>query len=101
MAPSTTLNLIKNSFETWYNRNVAKDSPVSVVINYSDMQVLSIKAYHTVTINVNIVGIQKCMSYTKSLIKIQENYNHGVTSEEEAKENLTMKLLEHLYSYQA
>ena len=43
------LELIKDSFERWYNKHCA-EKPVSVVINYSDIQTLSIKAFHTVTV---------------------------------------------------
>lgn len=101
MGTSTTLNLIKDSFELWYNTNVAKDSPVSIVINYSDIQVLSIKAYHTVTIDMKAVSIKDNLSYITPLVKIQENYNHGVTSEEEAKYELTKKFMGYLYDFKA
>jgi hypothetical protein len=33
------------------------------------------------------------------LLKLQENYNHGITSEQEAKDMLTRKLLVELYNY--
>ena len=98
---TTTLDLIKDSFETWYNTNIAKDSPVSIVINYNDIQVLPIKAYHTITMDMRAIGIKNNLAYTTSLVKIQENYNHGITSEEEAKDGLIMKLLEHLYGFKA
>ena len=96
---SSTLQLIKSSFETWYNKNIAKKSPVAIVINYSDVQKLSIKAFHTITMEVQAVGIRNNMSYTTKLITLQENYNHGTTTEMEAKEGLTEKLLMALYGY--
>jgi len=94
-----TIDIIKNSFEKWYNRNFAKDSSVSIVINYSDIQKLSIKAYHTISFEVVAVGIKDNLSYTQPLITLQENYNHGVTSEQEAKDSLTEKLLMEMYGY--
>ena len=96
---SSTLQLIKSSFETWYNKNITKKSPVAIVINYSDVQKLSIKAFHTITMEVQAVGIRNNMSYTTKLITLQENYNHGTTTEMEAKEGLTEKLLMALYGY--
>ena len=96
---TTTLSIIKDSFEFWYKKKYSEGNPMSIVINYSDEQKLSIKAYHTVTIQMNAVGIKDGESYTKQLIYIQENYNHGVTSEQEAKNELTMKLLDRLYGY--
>lgn len=97
MNASETLNLIKESFETWYNKNV--NAKVSIVINYSDTQQLAIKAFHTITLEVSAVGIKNNLSYTKPLITLQENYNHGILTEEEAKLGLIEKLLIQLYSY--
>ena len=94
-----TINLIKDSFEIWYNKTFAKESPVSVVINYSDKQMLSIKAFHTITIELSTIGIKGGMSYTRKLISIQENYNHGITSEEEAKEGLIKRMLTTMYGF--
>lgn len=99
METTNILTLIKNSFESWYNRQHVEEVPVSIVINYRDEQKLSIKAYHTITVQVSAVGIKEGQSYTRELIVLQENYNHGVTSEQEAKDGLTMKLLEKLYGY--
>ena len=100
MNNSETLTLIKESFESWYNSKLqANEKPVSVVINYSDEQKLSIKAFHTITMELTLIGIKDGISYTTSLVKIQENYNHGITSEIEAKEGLTKKLLMKLYGY--
>lgn len=96
---TNTLALIKDSFESWYNKKYPESNHVSIAINYSDEQKLSIKAYHTITMQVNIIGIKDGESYTKQLVFLQENYNHGVTSEQEAKDGLTMKLLENLYGY--
>lgn len=95
----TTLQLIKSSFETWYNKSFPKESPVAIVINYSDVQKLAIKAFHTITMEVQAIGIKDNMSYTTRLLTLQENYNHGITTEQEAKEGLTEKLLVELYNY--
>ena len=101
MDSTNTLTLIKDSFELWYNKKHSEDKPVSIAINYSDEQKLSIRAYHTITLQVDVIGIKDGESYTKQLIVLQENYNHGVTSEQEAKDALTAKLLEKLYGYAA
>lgn len=93
------INLIKESFEQWYNRNFSPDSPVSIVINYSDVQRLSIKCIHTITMEVKALGIRNGASYATPVLCLQENYNHGVTSEQEAKDGLTKKLLMKLYSF--
>lgn len=93
------LNLIKDSFEIWYNRNVSKDNPITIVINYNDLQTLSIKAFHTVNMEVSAVGIKDNLSYVIPLISIKENYNHGITTEQEAKEHLTGRLLQELYGF--
>ena len=92
------INLIKESFESWYNK--VYDSKVSIAINYSDVQTLSIKAYHTITIDVQAIGIKDGKSYTEELIRLQENYNHGITTEEEAKVGLISKMLMEMFSYQ-
>lgn len=92
------INIIKNSFEEWYNKNVS-DTKVSIVINYSDMQILPIKAYHTTTIEMQAVSIRDNESYVNPLVCIKANYNHGVTSEQEAKEAMIGKLLKRLYYY--
>jgi hypothetical protein len=99
MGTTETINIIKNSFETWYNKNYAKDSQVSIVINYKDVQALSIKAFHTISFEVVALGIRDNLSYTQPLITLQENYNHGITSEQEAKDSLTEKLLMKMYGY--
>ena len=99
MYTSETINIIKDSFESWYNRTHLSKTPVSVAINYSDVQKLSIKAFHTVTIELQLLGIKDNLSYTTSLIKLQENYNHGITSELEAKEGMIRKLLVEMYGY--
>ena len=99
MGTTETINIIKNSFETWYNKTYSTDSPVSIAINYSDVQTLSIKAFHTIRFEVVVLGIKDSLSYTKSLITLQENYNHGITSEQEAKDFLTGKLLMEMYGY--
>ena len=95
-----TLNLIKESFEQWYNGKLQKDEPhVSIAINYSDMQTLSIKAYHTIKLEVQAIGIKEGKSFIVPLFLLQENYNHGVTSEQEAKDNLTKKMLIEMFNY--
>lgn len=94
------LNVVKEGFEAWYNEKFAKDCPMAIVINYSDMQALRIKAYHTITMDVQAVGIKDNASFTLPLIKLQENYNHGVTSEEEAKIGLTKKVLVEMFRFQ-
>lgn len=93
------LELIKNSFEKWYNSKLPKEERKSIVINYSDEQTLLIKAYHKVTITMMAVGIEKGLSYTAVLIQVTENYNHGTTTEEEAKDHLTKKFLTEVFSY--
>lgn len=94
-----TINIIRESFETWYNRTYPSESPVSIVINYSDVQTLSIKAIHKITMEVSAVGIRDRLSYVSSVMRLEESYNHGITTEEEAKESLTKKLLMSLYGY--
>ena len=96
-----TLQIIKDSFERWYNKNVSKSNPVAVIINYKDTQTLAIKAYHTAVLEMQTIGIKSDMAVTTPLITLKENYNHGVITEEEAKESLLEKLLEKLYSYRA
>ena len=91
------LTIIKNSFEDWYN--TINHTNVSILINYSDEQTLRIKAYHKVTLSMHIISIKDNMSYSYPLITLTENYNHGVTSEEEAKDNMICSLLKEVYSY--
>lgn len=99
MNNSVTLNAVKESFETWYNQNVSKGNPVSITINYSDVQTLSIKAFHTITMEMVALQVKDGLSHSIPLVTIQENYNHGTTTEGEAKEGLTKKLLMRLYSF--
>lgn len=99
MYSTNTISIIKNSFESWYNKQHPENPKVSIAINYKDEQKLSIKAYHTITIQVNAIGIKDGQSYIQELITLQENYNHGVTSEQEAKDIITMKMLEKMYGY--
>lgn len=93
-----TLNIIKESFEKWYNQNVAT-SREEIVINYSDTQNFTIKAIHTVNLEMCAIGINNGMSYTKLLLKIQENYNHGEMGEETAREEMMKKMLEEMYGW--
>lgn len=95
---NTTLILIKESFESWYNER-QPENPISVIANYSDTQPYSIKAYHQVCLELQIVGIQDGKSYIQPIFTLTENYNHGETSEEEAKGNMLKKLLMELYGY--
>ena len=102
MESTDTLSIIKESFELWYNQNIIEEySPVSIAINYSDEQSLVMKAYHKVRIEVCAIGILNGKSFTKTLVVLDENYNHGVTSEVDAKAAMIKKLLLHLYSYQS
>ena len=98
MCTQQLLNFIKESFESWYNKVYA--SSTSIVINYSDVQTLSIKAYHTITLEVQAISIKDGQSHTESLIRLQENYNHGVFTEDEAKLELIKKMLMEMFSYQ-
>lgn len=99
---NSTLDIIKESFEAWYNGKLqANESPVSIAINYSDVQTLSIKAYHTIRMEVQAIGINDGKSFVTPLLELQENYNHGVTSEQEAKDGLTKKLLIKMLDYPA
>lgn len=100
MDTQQVINLIKESFESWYNKVYPSDFPVSIVINYSDRQTLSIKAYHTVSVEVSTLTIKDGAPVVTSLIKLEENYNHGLITEEEAKLDLTKKVLEEMFSYQ-
>lgn len=92
------INLIKDSFESWYNKVYSTNA--SIVINYNDVQTLAIKAYHTITMDVQAINIVNGQSENKSLITLAENYNHGVTTEDEAKLGLTKKMLMEMFSYQ-
>lgn len=96
---NSILQIIKISFEEWYNKNIAKDNYASIVINYKDAQTLTHKAYHTVTLEMTAVHIENEQPVVTPLITLKENYNHGVTSEEEIKERMTEKLMKELYGY--
>jgi hypothetical protein len=50
---------------------------------------------------VQAISIVNGQAQSKSLISLTENYNHGVTTEEEAKLGLTKKMLAEMFSYQA
>ena len=97
MDTQQVINLIRDSFENWYNKVFTK---ASIVINYNDVQTLSIKAYHTISMDVQAISIVNGQAQTKNLISLTENYNHGVTTEEEAKLGLTQKMLTKMFSYQ-
>ncbi len=98
MDTQQVINLIKDSFEDWYNKVFAK---ASIVVNYSDVQTLSIKAFHTITMEVQAISIVNGSSQATPLITLTENYNHGITTEEEAKLGLTKKMLVEMFNYQA
>lgn len=98
MNTQEVLNLIKESFEGWYNK--VYSTKVSIVINYSETQTLAIKSYRTITMEVRAISIENGVSKAASLIKLTENYNHGVTTEDEAKLGLTKKMLMEMFSYQ-
>lgn len=94
------LEIIRSSFEKWYNTHVnTSDKRVSVITNYSDEQTLSIKAYHKTTITLAVVGIRDNMSYINTLFNLTSNYNHGVTTEEEARLNSIKSLLSSIFDY--
>ena len=93
-----TIDIIKNSFEKWYNEHIA-ESKTSIAISYSDTQELSIKAYHKSVIRVNAITIKEGQSQSIEILMIERPYNHGVTSEEDAKAQALMVLLEKLYNY--
>ena len=94
------LNLIKESFEQWYNSELPKGSPKRVaVLNYSDEQTLKIKAYHKVTVSLMVVGIKENLHYTIPIIELSEHYNHGVTTPDEAQEEAMKHFLVRLFDY--
>jgi len=92
-------DIIKESFEKWYNTTVSKDHPASFAINYSDQQTLTLKAYHRVCVEMVVIELVDGVSQMTPLFKIEENYNHGVMSEEEAKSNMMKKLLMEIYEH--
>lgn len=94
-----TINVIKDSFELWYNTTVSKENPVSVIISYSDTQTLTLKAYHKASVAMQVVEVVDGVSKVTPFVSLEENYNHGTTTEEEAKENMMKKLLVEIYKY--
>lgn len=92
-----TLKIIKESFEKWYQE--FWKVPVTIVINYSDVQNLRLKAIHTATVEVSSVFIQENQSITQGLFKLTRNYNHGETTASEVQEELLRELLIDIYSY--
>lgn len=89
-----TFEIIRNSFERWYN-TYTKDK-CSAVINYRDEQTLLIKCYHKITITLSVIGIKNGFSYTRNILELSEHYNHGVTTEDSAKQILVTNFLEQL-----
>ena len=98
MSTHNPFSLIKESFEAWYNTTYKQTA--SIVINYNDLQKYKIKAIHTCTLELAAVWIHEGKAYIRPLINLQENYNRGQLSEEEAKENILKRLLIELYSFQ-
>lgn len=99
MYTTDIINIVKDSFEDWYNKHITPDFPVSILINYKDEQRLSMRAFHTSTIEVQAIGIKNNTTVISSIITLSENYNHGLVTEQEAKDNMIKKLLEQLYSF--
>lgn len=93
------LELIKDSFEKWYNSAISPENKVSIVANYSDERTLVVKAYHKVTVEMIAVGIKDNLSYILPIISYTENYNHGITTEEEAKNSILRKFLSEVFKY--
>lgn len=91
-----TISIIKESFEEWYNSHYGGGS-VSALINYNDTQEYSMKAIHTACIEVSIVGIEGGSAVVTPILKLSENYNHGITSEQEARDMMAKKLLVGLF----
>lgn len=92
-----TLNIIKSSFESWYNKTFSAN--ISVAINYSDIQTLAIKAFHTVNIDVVILSTVGGKPSVVPIITLKENYNHGEITEEEMQIKMSEKLLIEIYNY--
>jgi hypothetical protein len=99
MEEQSSLELVRNSFETWYNDRFKSESPTAILINYKDEQKLSIKSYHTTTIEISAVKVGEKGSEVVQLIKLKNNYNNGVTTAQEAKNLAVQQLLVSLYNY--
>ena len=99
MYTTNIIDIVKDSFENWYNKHITPDSPVSILINYKDEQRLSMRAIHTSTIEVQAIGIKDDITVISSIVSLSDNYNHGRMTEQEAKDNMVKKLLEWLYSF--
>lgn len=93
------LELIRTSLENWYNGKIPHMDKVSVAINYNDLQNLSFKSYHRISIDISLIGIRNNLSYTRSIYSVTENYNKNELSEQEAKDQLTKKALTDLFHY--
>ena len=92
----TTSEIISKGFESWINER-SKDK-VSVLIDYSDKQNLSIKAYHKTHAGLVVIGTRDSESYTETLASVDGFYNHGVTTESEAKEQMLARLVKEMFS---
>ena len=94
-----TLDIIKESFETWYNQSQGEKTSVGFFARNRLNGVWGTwrridsapRVYH-VEKDGTVCGVVLAVNET-------ENYNHGITSEQEAKDMLTRKLLVELYNY--
>lgn len=99
MNTSDIIQIIRESFESWYNKAYAQEKPVTIAINYSDVQTLAIRAYHTITMEVAALSSVEGLTVVTPIMTLRENYNHGVTTEQEAKDGLTKKMLMSMYGF--
>ena len=100
MDSNDLFTIIKESFEEWYNRTFSAGSPVSILINYKDVQNLSVKAYHTVTLEVQAVGTEDDMAVITPILSLSESYNHATIAPETEKIKMAKQMLEAFYGYQ-
>lgn len=93
---NTFLDIIRESYEKLYNSSREEKDKASIIINCSDEQTLSIKAYHKIIIMLSAVQIKDRLSYTLPLFKLEHTYNRGITSEEEAQREACKEFLVNL-----
>lgn len=93
---NTFLDIIRESYEKLYNSSREEKDKASIIINCSDEQTLSIKAYHKIIIMLSAVQIKDRLSYTLPLFKLEHTYNRGITSENEAHEEACRLLLQNI-----
>ena len=91
-----TAAIISKGFESWINTKL--NDKVSVLIDYKDEQKLSMKSYHKASAKLVLLGIHDSKSYEKTLISVENVYNHGTTTEAEAKEQLLSRLVGEMFS---